>query len=780
MACCFTSRRASTRLWWLSMVLLTVVCASGCGTNGSGTSLVLADEDPATESDRDTPQADDPESTPENPPSEPPATEENTTTEGNEPPAEQDTEEDPMDDHPFPKRMEAPPLDGAIDWINVAGPIDLEDLRGKFVVLDFWTYCCINCMHVLPELKKLERAYPNQVVVIGVHSAKFETEQETDNIREAVLRYEIEHPVINDANHAVWTAYMCRSWPSLRVIDPEGFLVAGNSGEIDFETLDGFFKRALPYYRDRGLLDESPVRFDLERHRVVETPLRFPGKILADEPSQRLFIADSNHNRIVVTTTDGTLIDTIGSGRIGADDGDFANATFDHPQGMVLREETLYVADTENHLLRKVDLQSRQVTIIAGIGSQARNAWPGLTQDPLGAASLPERFVGPPRTTALNSPWALWIHEDDLLIAMAGPHQIWKMPLDESEIGPYAGNGREDIVDGPLLPGEPYAAGFSSFAQPSGLASDGTSLFVADSEGSSIRVVPLDGTGDVTTLVGTAHLSNGRLFTFGDVDGQGEQVRLQHALGVVYRDGFIYIADTYNNKIKKLDVAKQKVETIAGTGESALSDEPPMFDEPAGITLAAGKLYVADTNNHAIRVIDLANENRVSTLAIDGLNPPAPPVSKQQPTFPNATTIELEMADLKPADGNISLAIELIVPKGFKLNPQAPMGYVVRSTKDQGPVNRDSLGEWTRLPEPTTAFDVTLPLNAAEGEDSLEMALTYYYCREGREGLCKVGSVIWKLPIRIAEDAKQSRAALRFEIPSKEEEDEGASGLKLP
>lgn len=689
-------------------------------------------------------------------------------------------EQEPEDNHPFPRRIEAPPLDGAVAWINVAGPIDLEDLRGKFVVLDFWTYCCINCIHVLPELKKLERAYPNEVVVIGVHSAKFETEQDTDNIREAVLRYEIEHPVINDSNHAVWTDYMCRSWPSLRVIDPEGFLVAGNSGEIDFETLDGFFKRAIPYYRENGLLDESPVRFDLERHSAEETPLRFPGKLLADEPNQRLFIADSNHNRIVICGTDGSLVNTIGSGQIGADDGDFDTATFDHPQGMALIDQTLYVADTENHLLRKVDLDSKQVTTIAGIGSQGRNAWPGLKRNPAGSPTLPDRFVGPPSTTPINSPWALWIHDDNLFIAMAGPHQIWKMPLDESEIGPYAGNGREDIVDGPLQPSEPYAAGFSSFAQPSGLASDGTSLFVADSEGSSIRAVPLSGEGNVTTVVGTADLTGGRLFTFGDVDGQGEEVRLQHALGVVYQDGFVYIADTYNNKIKKLDVASQTVETIAGTGEPGIGNDPPMFDEPAGITLAAGKLYVADTNNHAIRVIDLEDGNRVSTLAISGLQPPVDPQPIRQPVFPNVTRVDLETIDVRPENKTLKLHVDLVVPQGFKLNPAAPMGYLVRATGDDGPLNREELGTWSKLPEPTSAFDVNVPLTADQGEAPLELGLTYYYCREGREGLCKVGSVIWSVPIRVAEDAATSKATLKFEIPSGDEPEDADTELKLP
>ncbi|MCG8587141.1 MAG: redoxin domain-containing protein, partial [Pirellulales bacterium] len=184
--------------------------------------------------------------------------------------------------HPFPVRRPAPKLDGGIAWLNSAGPIDLQDLRGKFVLLDFWTYCCINCIQVLPELKKLEEKYPNELVVIGVHSAKFDTEKNTENIREAILRYEIKHPVVNDAEHKIWNNYFVNSWPSFRIIDPEGNLVGGDSGEIEFEAFDGFMKRFLPYYKRRGLLDTTPLKFDLESYKERQTPLRFPGKVLAD------------------------------------------------------------------------------------------------------------------------------------------------------------------------------------------------------------------------------------------------------------------------------------------------------------------------------------------------------------------------------------------------------------------------------------------------------------------------------------------------------------------
>jgi sugar lactone lactonase YvrE len=412
---------------------------------------------------------------------------------------------------------------------------------------------------------------------------------------------------------AIWRRYGARSWPTLVLIDPVGDVVWAASGERTFEDLKKVMERGLPFYKANGLLAPAPRPEILGDDREAPTPLRYPGKVLADEAGKRLFIADSNHNRIVVAGLDGKLQYVIGSGAIGRKDGSFDACSFNHPQGMALVGDVLYIADTENHMLRKVDLNSKQVTTAAGTGEKGMG-WPGWDENRAG------RFVGPPKTTALASPWALWPHGDDLYIAMAGPHQIWKMPLNASEIGPYAGNGREDIVDGPLLPSMPYDGRYASFAQPSGLTSDGERLYVADSEGSTIRSVPFDPAGNVETLVGLT----GTLFDFGDVDGVGRDVRLQHALGVAWWDGKLFVADTYNNKIKVIDVAARSCRSVAGSGAAGNQDaeegSKATFNEPAGISAAGGKLYVADTNNHVIRVMELAAPYHVTTLVIEGLS----------------------------------------------------------------------------------------------------------------------------------------------------------------
>src|SRR5713226_1555252 len=465
---------------------------------------------------------------------------------------------------PAQDRIRAPELKGDRGWLNTDKPLSLAALKGKVVLLDFWTYGCINCMHIIPDLKKLEKKYPNELVVIGVHSAKFENEKDTENIRRIVLRYEIEHPIVNDADFAIWKAYAVDAWPTRYLIDPAGYVIGRLSGEGGYAALDKAIADTIVEFRKRGELNEEPLKLTLERAKVGDLPLAFPGKILADEKGGRLFIADSDHNRIVIAKLDGTLIETIGAGAHGADDGAFDRATFFRPQGMALDGETLYVADTENHLIRRVDLKARTVNTIAGTGQQSRDYFQ----------------TGPARTIALSSPWDLQLVGRTLYIAMAGPHQIWQLDLDKQQVSTFAGSGREARIDGTL--------GEAGFAQPSALVTDGQTLYVSDAEANIIRAIDLRPNGRVRTLVG------GDLFDFGDVDGTGDDVRLQHPLGLARWNGSLLIADTYNHKIKLLDPAARSVKSFAGTGKPGQADGvKPSFYEPGGLSVAGDRLYVA-------------------------------------------------------------------------------------------------------------------------------------------------------------------------------------------
>jgi DNA-binding beta-propeller fold protein YncE len=616
-------------------------------------------------------------------------------------------------------KVRAPEITGGRGWLNTDKPLSLAALKGKVVLLDFWTYGCINCIHIIPDLKKLEAKYANQLVVIGVHSAKFQNEKETENIRRIILRYEIEHPVYNDSEYAVWQSYGVRAWPTQVLIDPAGYIIGGVSGEGNYDVIDEAIGKTIADFRAKGGLNEEPLKLVLERAKVGELPLAFPGKILADATTDRLFIADSNHNRIVVTKLDGTLAETIGSGEIGATDGAFDKATFYRPQGLALNGDSLYVADTENHLIRRVDLKSRTVETIAGTGQQTHEYFK----------------VGPGRSVALSSPWDLQLVGRVLYIAMAGPHQIWMLDLDKNEVSTFAGSGREARLDGPLLE--------AGFAQPSGMATDGKTLYVADSESNIIRAIDIAGR-SVKTLVG------GDLFEFGDVDGKGDDVRLQHPLGLLTYGDKILIADTYNHKIKELDPKQEKVTSLFGTGKPGQADGPsPSFYEPGGLALANGNLYVADTNNHAIRVIDLKTK-RATTLKLNGLTPPAKNMQAlETASGPNAEELKVPSQRLR-AGANGTLQIDVELPAGYHLNPLAPQRYKVSSDGKSIAIDEKVASRAAK----DLKLPLRIPLNAtAAGPTNLRAQITLFYCREDNTGTCRIRTLVWQVPVEVTNDA---------------------------
>jgi DNA-binding beta-propeller fold protein YncE len=617
-------------------------------------------------------------------------------------------------------RVRAPEITGGRGWLNTDRPLSIAALKGKFILLDFWTYGCINCIHIIPDLKKLEAKYANQLVVIGVHSAKFKNEKETENIRRIILRYELEHPVYNDADFKVWQSYGVRAWPTQVLIDPLGYVVGSVSGEGNYDVIDHTIAQLAVEFRKRGELNEQPLQLVLERAKVGDLPLAFPGKVLADAGGNRLFISDSNHNRLVITKLDGSFIETIGTGERGAADGAFEKASFYRPQGLALSGDLLYVADTENHLIRQVNLKTRTVETLAGTGKQ----------------SLEYFKEGPARSIALSSPWDLQLVGQTLYVAMAGPHQIWKLDLEKNEVSTFAGSGREARLDGPLRE--------AGFAQPSGLATDGRRLYVADSEANIIRAIDLKA-GEVKTLVG------GDLFEFGDVDAKGDDVRLQHPLGLISVGHKLLIADTYNHKIKELDPELQKVTTLLGTGKPGQADgTSPSFYEPGGLSVANDKLYVADTNNHAIRVVDLKTK-QTTTLRINGLTPPVQSTAKSGgEAGPNAETIELPAQQLR-AGSESSLLIDVDLPTGYHLNPSAPQRYTVTVDSDKtigiDPKNERHVGNDLRLP-----LRVPVRANGA-GSATIKVQVTLFYCREDNTGTCRIKTLVWLAPIRVTNDA---------------------------
>ncbi len=623
--------------------------------------------------------------------------------------------------------VNAPDFPDGADWINVSEPLRMADLRGKVVLLDFWTYGCINCIHVIPDLKRLEVEYPDALVVIGVHSAKFDNEGETSNIRQIVQRYEIEHPVLNDNEFVTWQEYGVRAWPTFMVIDPFGKVVGQLSGEPLYSRIQPIIDTMVSEYGANGALNLEPLpQIDPVLDAAADdTPLRFPGKVLADPAGNRLFISDSNHHRVVVTALDTfEVLDVIGSGEAGLVDGGYADAAFAGPQGLALDGSTLYVADTLNHAIRAVDLDARTVTTVAGTGEQ------GFNRDQ----------SGPGTEMQLASPWDVVAVEGRVYIAMAGPHQLWVYDIASGEVGPYAGSGREALLDGRLR-----EAGMN---QPSGIDSDGSLLVFADPEASAIRTADLDPDGEVRTIVGTG------LFDFGDVDGTGDDVRLQHPLGVtVAGDGYLYVADTYNNKIKRIDPQTRESVTFLGTGEEGFADgDHPQFYEPGGIDYADGKLYIADTNNHAIRVADVGS-GEVTTVTFpnverlaggDGVAAAedAPPVETLEQDAGDGAIVQ-PVQLVSPGEGTIR--IEVNMPDGYKLNDLAPF-TAIWPDDPVAQVAPDARDYRVVLPD----LPVEIPVTFAEGQTELAVDLTIYWCEAINETLCFVDRSRLVLPLTVA------------------------------
>ncbi|MEU3511549.1 NHL domain-containing thioredoxin family protein [Streptomyces longwoodensis] len=466
-------------------------------------------------------------------------------------------------------RVRAPELVGRGGWLNTGGrAYTLADLRGRVVVLDFWTFCCINCLHVLDELRELEERHRDTLVVVGVHSPKFVHEAEHAAVVDAVERYGVAHPVLDDPDLATWKQYAVRAWPTLVVIDPEGYVVAQHAGEGHGHAIERLVTELEAEHGAKGTLRRGEGPYVAPEPEP--TALRFPGKALV-LPGGTFLVSDTTRHQLVELAEDGeTVLRRIGSGERGFADGGPGDASFDEPQGLALLDGTgVVVADTVNHALRRLDLASGAVTTLAGTG---RQWWQGSPTS------------GPARQTDLSSPWDVAVFDGQVWIAMAGVHQLWTYDPAGRTVRAAAGTTNEGLVDGPVAE--------AWFAQPSGLAvsADGERLWVADSETSALRWV--DRAGVVHTAVGTG------LFDFGHRDGPAGQALFQHPLGVtVLPDGSVAVSDTYNHALRRYDPATGGVSTLATD-----------LREPSDAVLVGDDLVVVESARHRLTRLRLPEE----------------------------------------------------------------------------------------------------------------------------------------------------------------------------
>jgi len=475
-------------------------------------------------------------------------------------------------------RVRAPELRGR-RWLHTGGTeLTLAGLRGKIVLLDFWTFCCINCLHVLDELRELEERYSDVLVTIGVHSPKFVHEADPGAVEAAAERYAVHHPVLDDPELSTWDAYAARAWPTLVVVDPTGYVVAHLSGEGHAHGLSVLIEELVAEHDAAGTLRRGDAPYVAPPEPA--TALRFPGKAIA-LPGGTVLVSDTAHHQLVELEPDlATERRRIGTGERGFSD---SPARFSEPQGLLLLPGhvsagyDVVVADTVNHALRGLRLADGAVSTLAGTGEQLR------TRVQPGAGA-----------TELSSPWDLAWWEDRIVVAMAGSHQLWSFDPATGAVAVLAGTTNEGLRDG--APDEAF------FAQPSGLAAgpDGT-LWVADAEASAVRSVetaPAAGA-HVATAVGLG------LFDFGFRDGDAEQALLQHPLGVaVLPDGSVAVADTYNGAVRRFDPVERTVGTLARD-----------LREPSGLLVDGDHLVVVESGAHRLVRVPMPATTRVDGRA---------------------------------------------------------------------------------------------------------------------------------------------------------------------
>ncbi|MEM0201302.1 MAG: redoxin domain-containing protein [Candidatus Micrarchaeaceae archaeon] len=467
------------------------------------------------------------------------------------------------------------------EWINVNNNIKLSDLKNRIVILDFWSYCCINCIHMIPILERIQDKYKNEkVVIIGVHSPKFKTEKNRDNVYEAVQRYKIKHPVILDKNMKIWKSYGVNAWPTFVIINPTGKIIAKFSGEISYKNFENGLEQIIKKYDNTFSKKMFCPEFKNFQNKSI---LRYPSKIDINKKTQQIVISDSGNNRVLILDKNGKILHSFGNKN---------QNLFNMPQGVCwVNKKEIMVADTGNNVIKKINLEDKKVSLEIGNGEFGR------------LFKTNQENIA--KDAKLNSPWDICIYNKELLITMSGSHQILKYDMVDT-VSHFAGNGIEDLEDDSL--------DRCCFAQPSGITVFKNKIYVADSESSSIRTLSKKNN-FTSTIAGIG------LFVFGDKTGELSETLLQHPMGLCEAKNGLYISDTFNNSIKYIDLKKYKSIPIISQNEKSICnindkqcDTLGLF-EPNGIKYSKNLLYICDTNNHLIRTFDI-KKNILKTFKI--------------------------------------------------------------------------------------------------------------------------------------------------------------------
>jgi thiol-disulfide isomerase/thioredoxin len=609
-------------------------------------------------------------------------------------------------------------------WLNTARPLELEDFKGRVILLDFWTYACVNCIQALPEIKKLEEQFGSKLTVIGVHSGKFNNEKNLSAIKKAILKYDITHPVVNDPNFEIWNNFGAKSWPTFVLINPHGNIEEIYSGENELVNVKEDVSQLIKKYKYQINRDTLPVR--LEKHDLIGNVLNFPTKLAyvnnfsyKSRHAPAIFIANSGHNDIVVSSLTGDIILKIGSGREGFEDGTFDAASFNKPQGMLYSAEKLYVADTGNHAIRVVDFKEGKVTTLLGSGQRGQ------------VVENDAEFLEA-KNLELASPTDIefFPNKDTIAIANSGTHQILSYDLKNQKVAILAGNGSEGIDDGQYPD--------NSLAQTADMSVYNHKLYFVDSESSSLRV--LDENGYVKTLIGKD------LFKFGHQGGDKNSASMQHPLGLIADDTGIYVSDSFNHVIRKYDFSGQ-MRDLVGSGKVGDSfGKSTQFNEPEGIVAVLDRFYIADSNNNRILVVSRGSLSSELLEVMPPLKLPKEGFLEYLPNLQREAPIKVS--------SNSEAMIKINIEKGWKLNEAGPSFVnLLQMVKDSQAVMVESF-DWNSVKRK----EMKLPKLNSDKDYLLQG--TIYYCEDKVNSLCYIKS--YEREISADEDEKNLQIEIKL------------------
>lgn len=631
--------------------------------------------------------------------------------------------------------LRAPQFPPGLSWFNVDRPLTLADLRGRIVLLYFWASSSVQCGHLQADLRRIEKKHARELSILGVHCPRFPYEREDAAVRQAVLRLGIEHPVLSDSDLRLRGEYAVETLPTLYLIDPEGFFQGRAQGDEVLDAVEAAIEGLIRAAEKSGAMSRKALP-GLKPERLESAALLsglcFPGAVLASPEPGRLYVSDSGHHRVLeIDEESGKVSRIFGGGAAGLIDGRAGNARFRDPQGLELRGSLLYVADTGNHAVREIDLERDVVRTVAGTGERSH-----------GPLSYGTRYPG--RRASLSSPRDLVLVGDTLYLAMTGVHQVWRLDLDMEEVMLHAGSGRALPAADAERDG-PHAQ--ASFDQPSGITSDGRRLFVVEAGGPAVRQAGLGADGEVETL-------------------PAEAPGLQVPLGIHWRAGFLYVADTFNHSIRVLNPQSGKMRTVLGPGDG--------LREPRGVETSGVHMYVAETAHHrvsrfteAVAAIEAgpALEGRRTDWEVQAdirVEPQGLSGDEGWDESPEANEIELPEAVL--TCGSAYFHFDLRLPPGTKLNRAAPLE--LNAVGDDAVVT--VAGGLFQLRTGDPSFPITIPLRLGEGEGILRLQLVLYYCETPDEKFCYYQSLRLRAPIRAgdASGKPEARVVYQLEVPT--------------